>query len=104
MFEPDSKDEMNHHSTEFDGYLMVDWSAASKPKDKEDSIWYCYYDRTDGSQTLENPPTRQEATERIASILYRGTQHHKAILVGFDFPFGYPAGFSLALGWHGKFP
>jgi hypothetical protein len=104
MFEPDSKNEMNDHSTEFDGYLVVDWCAENKPKDKEDSIWYCYYDCTDGAQPPENPRTRREATDQIASILRETTKHEKAVLVGFDFPFGYPAGFASALGLRGKPP
>jgi hypothetical protein len=104
MFEPDSKNEMNHHSTEFDGYLMVDWCAANESKKAEDSVWYCFYDRTDDAWTTKNPRTRREATDQIASILHETTKHEKAVLVGFDFPFGYPAGFSSALGWHGKSP
>jgi hypothetical protein len=104
MFEPDSKNEMNHHSTEFDGYLMVDWCAANEPKKGEDSVWYCFYDRTDDAWTPKNPWTRREATGQIASILHEATKHEKAVLVGLDFPFGYPAGFSSALGWHGKSP
>ena len=26
---------------EFDAYLMVDWSASSRPVTGADSIWYC---------------------------------------------------------------
>jgi hypothetical protein len=108
MSQSDFEGEMNHSKTEFDGYLMVDWSAANEPKDKEDSIWYCYYDRMDGAWTEKNNPknprTRREAIDGITSILYETTKHNRTVLVGFDFPFGYPAGFSLALGWHGEFP
>jgi hypothetical protein len=104
MFEPDSKNEMNRHSTKFDSYLMVDWCAANKPKDGPDSVWYFSYDRTDGARTTKNPRTRREATDQIASILYETTKHEKAVLVGFDFPFGYPAGFASALGLRGKCP
>jgi hypothetical protein len=95
---------MNHSNTEFDGYLMVDWCAANKPKDGPDSVWYCFYDRTDGAWTTKNPRTRRKASDDIASILRESTKHEKVVLVGFDFPFGYPAGFSSALGWHGKSP
>ena len=104
MSQSDSKGQMSHSNAEFDGYLMVDWCAANEPKDKKDSIWYCYYDRTDGAWTAKNPRTRRKATEEITSILNETAEHEKAVLVGFDFPFGYPAGFSSALGWHGRSP
>jgi len=90
--------------TLFDAYLMVDWCAENKPKKGEDSIWYCLYDRRDNVWKTENPGTRKEATANIASILHETTEQEKAVLVGFDFPFGYPAGFASALGWHGKSP
>jgi hypothetical protein len=90
--------------TLFDAYLMVDWCAENKPKKGEGSIWFCLYDRTDDAWTTKNPPTRREATENIASILRESSKHEKVVLVGFDFPFGYPAGFSSALGLRGKPP
>jgi len=93
---------MNHKNTEFDGYLMVDWCAANHPKKGPDSIWYCFYDRSDDAWKTQNPKSRKEATNEIESILHETTKQEKAVLVGFDFPFGYPAGFSSALGWNGK--
>jgi hypothetical protein len=104
MSQPDFKDQMKHSSTEFDGYLMVDWCAANEPKKGSNSVWYCFYDRRDDAWKAENPESRKEATDKIASILHETTKHEKAVLVGFDFPFGYPAGFSSALGWHGRSP
>jgi hypothetical protein len=93
---------MSHSKTEFDAYLVVDWCAESKPKKGKDSIWYCLYDRTKGVLRTENPRTRRKATEEITSILYETMKHEKSVLVGFDFPFGYPAGFCSSLGLHGK--
>jgi len=104
MSQSDFKGEMSHLHTEFDGYLMVDWSGANKPKKGPDSVWYSFYDRSDGTCNKKNPRTRREATDEIASILYETTKREKAVLVGFDFPFGYPAGFSSALGLRGKPP
>jgi len=104
MSQPNFKDQMKHSNTEFDGYLMVDWCAANEPKKGPDSVWYCFYDRMDGAWTMKNPRTRREATDGIASILYETTKHNRTVLVGFDFPFRYPAGFSSALGLHGKPP
>jgi hypothetical protein len=83
---------------------MVDWSAANKPKKGKDSVWYCFYDRMDGKLIPKNPPTRRQAADEVAAILYETTKQGKAVLVGLDFPFGYPAGFSLALGLTGKHP
>lgn len=104
MPQSDSKGQMNHSNTEFDGYLMVDWCAANEPTKGPNSVWYCFYDRREGTWTTENPPTRRKATDEIASILRETTKQEKAVLVGFDFPFGYPAGFSSALGLRGKPP
>jgi hypothetical protein len=95
---------MNHSNTEFDAYLMVDWCAANEPKNGPDSVWYCFYDRSDDAWKTENPGTREEATDKIASILHETTKQEKATLVGFDFPFGYPAGFASALGLRGERP
>jgi precorrin-8X/cobalt-precorrin-8 methylmutase len=81
----------------FDSYLMVDWSAANAPARGRDSIWLCHLVR-DGGQVveaaLENPPTRRLARERLAAILQEELARGRAALAGFDFPFGYPAGFA----------
>ena len=82
--------------TLFDGYLMVDWSSAATPRTGKDSIWLAL--DLDGTFALENPPTRMAARDRIAAILRRAAADGHRILAGFDFPFGYPAGLSRALG------
>ena len=86
----------------FDGYLAVDWSAAGEPKQGENSIWLAV--RGAGSTVeCENPATRQEAIERIETLLKTATAAKHRLLCGFDFPFGYPAGTAQALtgqaGW-----
>jgi len=89
----------------FDCYLMVDWSAASWPKRGRDSIWLGLTTRrSDGRLNLatpENPATRAAATARIADIVAKQVAHGRRVLVGFDFPFGYPAGTARALGLPG---
>jgi precorrin-8X/cobalt-precorrin-8 methylmutase len=75
----------------FDAYLAVDWSASSKPKLGRDSVWLCLHGREP-----ENPPTRAAATARIRELLAGLVGEGKRVLVGFDFPFGYPRGFG---GW-----
>ena len=85
----------------FDTYVMVDWSAASAPRRGRDSIWYTVLARRNGALrrlVLDNPATRAEAesglTRRLASLRGRGDR----VLVGFDFPFGYPSGTAARLG------
>ena len=87
--------------TNFDAYLMVDWSANGKSKKGKDSIWYCMLLRIGARFSVvgpENPATRQEALERIVSLLVKNVERRLVTLVGFDFPYGYPSGFADALG------
>ena len=86
----------------FDGYMAVDWSASGEPKQGENSIWLAV--RGVGRTVeCENPATRQEAVERIETLLKTATAAGRRLLCGFDFPFGYPAGTAQALtpspGW-----
>lgn len=86
--------------SEFDAYLMVDWSASSRPAKGPDSIWYCLVTRTDGRLTvaaLENPATRCRAVTEVREILRDRVRRCQSVLVGFDFPYGYPSGFAAAL-------
>ena len=86
---------------EFDAYLMVDWSASSRPVNGSDSIWYCLAIRTGGNLSvvaLENPATRRRAVTEVNDILRRLASREQMVLVGFDLPYGYPAGFADALG------
>ncbi len=88
----------------FDAYLMVDWSAAAKPAKGKDSIWWALLQRQDGETRLtrrENPATRAEATASIADMLESLAAAGQRVLVGFDFPFGYPAGTAERLGMPG---
>lgn len=79
------------HLKLFDGYIAVDWSANGKPKQGNDSIWIA--SRGEGrTETPENPATRQAAVSRIEELLEKATAAGWRLLVGFDFPFGYPEG------------
>jgi len=87
--------------TDFDAYLMVDWSASSRPVTKGDSVWYCLVIRTGDNLSvvaLENPATRRRAVAEINDILRGLARREQMALVGFDFPYGYPAGSAAALG------
>jgi len=86
---------------EFDAYLMVDWSASSRPVTGVDSVWYCLVTRTGDNLSVvapENPATRHRAMAEINDILRGLARREQMVLVGFDFPYGYPAGSAAALG------
>ena len=83
----------------FDTHIIVDWSARSRPspaRPARDSIWWCT--ATDGvAANPEYARTRQEAVNRLSTMLAAELDANRRILVGFDFPFGYPAGVALHL-------
>ena len=83
----------------FDAFVMVDWSAATVPRTGRDSIWICWHAR-DGEK-LQNPPTRHAAKSILADWLGAAMQRGERVLIGFDFPFGYPSGFAARLGLSG---
>jgi precorrin-8X/cobalt-precorrin-8 methylmutase len=78
----------------FDAYLMVDWSASTKRGG--DGIRACLLER-DREPILVNPQDRDAAVfwlaDRLSDLAARG----RRVLCGFDFAFGYPAGFAARL-------
>ncbi len=89
----------------FDSYVIVDWSAASKPSTGADSIWIGVL-APDARLKLAfksfNPATRAEALKMLEDILGRALHRGDRILLGFDFSLGYPAGTATALGLEGE--
>ena len=83
----------------FDTFVMVDWSAASMPRTGRDSIWICWH-APDGER-LVNPATRHNARLLLADWLAAAMSKRQRVLMGFDFPFGYPVGFANRLGLSG---
>ena len=83
----------------FDTYIIVDWSASNVPKRGKDSIWVCRLG-PDG-ESVANPPTRHAARELLTAMLADAMQKGERVVAGFDFPFGYPAGFATRLGLSG---
>jgi len=83
----------------FDHYVIVDWSAAARPKLRRDSIWICRH----GAEPF-NVPTRVEAKTCLEKLLTTAVEAGERVLVGFDFPFGYPFGFAQRLGLKGTPP
>jgi precorrin-8X/cobalt-precorrin-8 methylmutase len=80
----------------FDTFVIVDWSAASVPRTGRDSIWICWH-ATEGER-LVNPATRNDAKAMLAEWLAAALANGERVLMGFDFPFGYPVGFANRLG------
>lgn len=77
--------------------IIVDWSANATPKRGPDSIWT--YELHVGPTQPINHRTRAEARDHLVERLL----HHsgRRVLLGFDFPLGYPAGFARAAGFTG---
>lgn len=76
----------------FDRIIIVDWSAASKPsprKPSADAIWL---------GEADCPPryfrTRAEVMAALSLICAEAVATGRRVLIGADFPFGYPAGFA----------
>ena len=84
----------------FDVFVMVDWSAANVPRTGRDSIWICW--RDSAGEKLVNPATRHAAKAILADWLATAMSRNARVLMGFDFPFGYPAGFAARLGLSGQ--
>ena len=101
----------------FDTYVMVDWSASNKPAKwppNADSIWWAAVQnrrerrKVNGKrkkETVRIPPaetivaherTRHSAISHLSDFLAAevAAKPKRRVLVGFDFAFGYPSGFS----------
>jgi hypothetical protein len=89
----------------FDSYVMVDWSAASKPSTGADSIWIGAL-TPDARMKLtfkaSNPPTRAKAQAELEDLLSRCLKRGDRVLLGVDFPLGFPVGTSEALKLKGE--
>ncbi|MGD9815284.1 MAG: cobalamin biosynthesis protein CbiG [Hyphomonadaceae bacterium] len=84
----------------FQAYVMVDWSAAAKPATGPDSIWIGVMKRNVRFQMAfeaHNPATRAEAEKLLNGVLDDLKRKDERVLVGFDFPLGFPRGTAAAL-------
>ncbi len=84
--------------TGFDTFVMVDWSGGNDTgaKPRKDAIWAGV-----SRAGLAEPPVylrnRAEAEAWIAALIVDELTAQRRVMIGFDFPFGYPAGFAEAL-------
>ena len=89
----------------FSAYVIVDWSAASKPTTGADSVWIGVLKRDVRFRMAfesYNTATRAEAETRLNTILDDLKKRSERALVGFDFPLGFPRGFAAALKLKGE--
>jgi hypothetical protein len=89
----------------FSAYVIVDWSAASKPTTGADSIWIGVLKRDVRFRLAFesfNEATRTAAEARLTAILADLKKRSERALVGFDFPLGFPRGFAGALKLKGE--
>lgn len=92
----------------FDSYIFVDWSAANKPHPKKRSAnapWVGESTPADDYQRETYHRTRQSAADYVLGRLLDHTKLDHRVLIGFDFPYGYPRQTAQALGFSdGKDP
>ncbi len=84
----------------FNAYVIVDWSAASKPNTGADSVWIGVLKRDVRFRLAFeafNPATRAEAEKKLVAVLDDLRKRGERALLGFDFPLGFPRGFATAL-------
>jgi hypothetical protein len=88
--------------TLFDCYVFIDWSASSAPKRGPDSIWIGTGSFGNTGDLMVDAPinasTRQEAELLVREKLLDQVREGRRVLVGFDFPYGYPANWNMELG------
>ena len=84
----------------FKAYVIVRWSAASKPTTGADSVWIGVLKpdvRFRLAFEAHNPPTRAQAEALLAQIVEDRVKRRERTLVGFDFPLGFPRGLATGL-------
>lgn len=87
----------DHARPLFDIHVMIDWSASASPTLGRDSIWRAvrHADEPDRAADLVNHPTRRAAYDALVELI--DATPGRRMLVGVDFPLGYPAGVATAL-------
>jgi len=82
----------------FDRFVVIDWSANSRPRRGRDSIWIAVLDAH--GLSVSNPATRGAAEQFLVELV--DDDPSGRALVGVDFSLGYPAGTAAALGLTGS--
>ncbi|MDJ0993616.1 MAG: hypothetical protein QNI90_08585 [Dinoroseobacter sp.] len=83
----------------FDTHVVVDWSARNAPspvKPTKDAIFWAVV-RDGAKPRVYYARTRAAARTRLTSLLRKEQDAGRRLLIGFDFPFGYPRGVAQTL-------
>ncbi len=91
----------------FDAYVFVDWSARNMPspaRPEPDTIWVGKYAAGEAAPRETYCRTRESATAHVFGALREHVLAGRRVLVGCDFPYGYPVGFAAGLGLGGRPP
>jgi molybdopterin-guanine dinucleotide biosynthesis protein B len=85
-------------ATQFDTVIVVDWSSSGTPspaRPSANAIWIGV--ARAGGVTSQYLRTRAAAEAVLTALLDAEAAAGRRVLAGFDFPFGYPAGFAARL-------
>ena len=89
----------------FDAYVIVSWSAASKASAGADSVLIGLVKRDvrfRNAYEAHAAPTRAEGEKRLAAILEDLGKRGERVLLGLDFPLGFPRGLAAGLKLEGE--
>ena len=89
----------------FDAYVIVSWSAASKASAGADSVRFGVVKRDvrfRNAYEAHAAPTRAEGEKRLAAILDELGKRGERVLLGLDFPLGFPRGLAAGLKLEGE--
>ena len=84
----------------FDSYVFIDWSAGNglKPhRPAKDSIWVGEFSPGRNYSRQSYHRSRQLGVQHVAGLLIEQIADGMRVLVGFDFPYGYPSGTARSL-------
>ncbi len=89
---------MQFEALQFDRILIADWSAASTlspARPASDAIWLGQIDAIGAQSTYHR--SRASAETAISQAIDLAIASQTRLLIGFDFPMGYPLGFAARL-------
>jgi molybdopterin-guanine dinucleotide biosynthesis protein B len=84
----------------FDAYIFVDWSAVNGVQPQRptaDAVWCGELIPNLNFQQETYHQTRNDGASHVINALLAHIKEKRRVLVGFDFPYGYPSGFASAL-------
>ncbi|WP_425078970.1 gephyrin-like molybdotransferase Glp [Ruegeria denitrificans] len=84
--------------SQFQTFAMVDWSGGNDtgPTRRKDAIWACIV-RNGKVLDPEYLRNRLVAEQWLDALIHAELMAGRRLLLGFDFPFGYPCGFARAM-------